>query len=716
MLLPVWVLAQSSPRPTSQDSTRQRDLALSLETDDTSKPAIAPPRGYALVIGIARYEKLDDSSQLQFPESDAESMRRVLISHEGGAFPAENVHILTGKDARLSDIRRELEQWLPSVAQPTDRVVVYFAGHGFVKNGKGYLAPYDLDPEHLETTGYPMDLLGNVLANRIKARWKVLLTDACHSGRINAETTNEGIDAGFKSLPADFVTLTATTAREKSYEDSNLSTGFGLFTYFLVQAFRGYADTDPCDHLITADELIEYVRTNVRKYARERSVSQTPTASGDYEPDMPLGVSRRECAGNAVAETPMVGTVIIETNMDDTDVYIDGNLVGTATTAKPLVVPGLPSGLHKFEGVVKGYEPDRKEIMVVPGQDRTVTLRIRYQRQIKKAALDKNAEGEKLLFTKRSTLNPLNVVLSRSQSIGDLRKARDLFTQSLKEDPNYGTAAFHLGEVNQLLGDPEAALKAYRQAIQIDPSFVDARRQYAAVLIENGDPDEAIRHLLEGTRLDPNNDEGHSLLARAYWDKGIWAKSIEMADKAIQLKPSNDQAHLWKADALRQLGAVESEPALKRNLYERARESYRTFLNLTNYDSTSFVQWAAFHFVGFGLGGKKHADREVAYRSLRNSGFLGMCLSEQKLGYPLKAREYCQRAIKYDADDAIAHFILGNVYRDLYNANMQCSYLLSARDSYSKMLKLNPDLAEAKNARSYVSQIDEILPSLRCRS
>jgi hypothetical protein len=113
----------------------------------------------------------------------------------------------------------------------------------------------------------------------------------------------------------------------------------------------------------------------------------------------------------------MVGTAIIETNMNDTDVYIDGTLVGTASAGKPLKWPGLPSGLHKFEGVVKGYEPDRKEIMVVPGQDKTVTLRIRYQRQIKKSALDKNAEGEKLLFTQRSTVSPLNLALSRSQSL-----------------------------------------------------------------------------------------------------------------------------------------------------------------------------------------------------------------------------------------------------------------------------------------------------------
>ncbi|TPW09088.1 MAG: peptidase C14, caspase catalytic subunit p20, partial [Acidimicrobiaceae bacterium] len=121
------------------------------------------PRGYALIVGVAQYQNLDASKQLQFSESDADSMYRVLINHEGGAFPAENVHFLKGADATLANVRRELEEWLPSVAQPADRVIVYFAGHGFVQDGKGYLAPWDVDPNRLEATAYPMSRLGDVL-------------------------------------------------------------------------------------------------------------------------------------------------------------------------------------------------------------------------------------------------------------------------------------------------------------------------------------------------------------------------------------------------------------------------------------------------------------------------------------------------------------------------------------------------------------------------
>ncbi len=117
-----------------------RDLILAPSNKPLQVKTVVP-RGYALIVGISQYQNLDASKQLRFPESDAEAMYRVLINHEGGAFPAENVHFLKGPQATLANIKQELEVWLPSVAQPADRVVVYFAGHGFVQNGKGYLAP-----------------------------------------------------------------------------------------------------------------------------------------------------------------------------------------------------------------------------------------------------------------------------------------------------------------------------------------------------------------------------------------------------------------------------------------------------------------------------------------------------------------------------------------------------------------------------------------------
>lgn len=671
------------------------------------------PRGYALVIGVANYRNLDADKQLRFSESDAEAMYRVLINHEGGAFPPENVRVLKGADATLENIRRELEDWLPSVAQPADRVVVYFAGHGFVHDGRGYLAPWDVEVDRLAETAYPMTRLGEVLAGRVKANWKVLLTDACHSGKINAETTNEALEAQFSALPANFLTLTATTEREQSFEDPNLATGYGFFTYFVVQAFRGYADADPCDGRITADELIEYVRSNVRRYARERQLSQTPTARGDYEPDMLLGVAEG-CVGDPAQAPSMLGTAVVESNMDGVDLYLDGALVGRLSKAKPLVVPSLPSGLHEFRGAREGYEPDRQDVMIAPGQEVTVSIRIRYVRQVKPAAVALNEQGEKLLYTRRSSLSLLNLLpVDRKQSEADLRKAAALFERALAAEASFALAAYHLGQTRQLLGDGEGAVEAYRRAIALDPTHVESRIQAAAVLIERGDPDEAIRELTEALRLDESSDDAHAMLARAYWDKGAWARAVTEADRALALTRSHAQAQLWRADALRHLAADETDATERLRLYASAREGYRAFLDLTNFSSGLGAR-LAFHFIGLGVGARAHADRQGAYDSLRSAGFLGLCLTEQKVGNPLRARDYCRRALKHAPRDPIAHFLLGNVSRDLFNARQSCDDLTAARASYQKMIELNPHLDESSHARDYLSQIDALLPRAGC--
>ncbi|MEQ1758495.1 MAG: tetratricopeptide repeat protein [Vicinamibacterales bacterium] len=701
-----------TPDASAPSPIQERRLTLEQKSPDAAPAGI--PRGYAVVIGVSTYPNLDASRQLKYAESDARAVYRSLISKEAGAFPAENVHMLLGAQATLANITFELETWLPGQATESDRVVVYFAGHGFVERGRAYFAPYDVEPGRLGATGYSMTTMGDVMARRVKARWKVLLADACHSAKINAETTSEALDQQFSSLPQNFLTLTSTTEREASHEDAALSTGFGLFTYFLTQAFVGTADNDPCDGRITADELIEYVRANVRRYAKDRGLSQTPTPRGDYDPDMLLGVSSTCMNRDSSVAPPLVGTAVVEVNLDEVDLYIDDRLIGRLSKDKPLRVPGLSVGPHEFRAVRSGYEPDVKTILIAPGQDVAVTLRIRYARTIRRSALDLGAQGERILSSLRSSMNPANILpIARKQSEADLLRARALFEQALAEEPAYSVAAYHLGEVNQLLGDYPASLKALRRAIDSDRGYVEARTQYAAVLTETGDTEQAIRELTEALRLEPDNDDLHAMMARAFFDRGSWKQAIDESDTAIALNESNAMAQLWRADALRQLGAVEKDASLRTAYFVQAREGFRSFLNLTNFES-SRISLLAFHFIGHGIGSRRHADREEAYKGLRTAGYSGLCITEARVGHLQRARDYCERALRYDEDNAITRFLLANVNRDLYNSFGSCAYLIAAARQYARMVDLNPDLQESKNAKNYLEQITALAPKAGC--
>jgi len=689
LLVSSTVYGQETPRDLRL-APRNKPLAVA---DDV-------PRGYALIVGISRYANLDQAAPLRSSESDAEAFHRVLINAQGGAFRPGDVHVLKGPQATLTNIRHELESWLPSVAGPRDRVIIYFAGHGLVHDGRAYLAPYDVQPDRLDATGYALSTLGDTIANKINADWKVLLTD-------------DTIDPQFRSLPDSFLTLSAAVTPTQILEDRDMTGGAGVFTNYLVRAFSGYADSDPCDGRITADELVEYVRTNVRRDARARQVSQTPSARGDYEPEMVLGVGNG-CVSDGAAAPSMLGTAIVASNMDDVDLYVDGRLIGRVSTDKPLSMPSLASGLHEFLAVRDGYEPERQDVMIAPGQDVNVDVRIRRSREVTAQAKKLNEAGEKLLYTRRSSLSLMNLVpIERRQSESDLKRAASLFEQALKADPSFALAAYHLGQANQLLLKYDESIAAFRRAIAIDPSYVAARVECAAALIERGDPDEAIRELTDALRLDADNDTLYSMMARAYWDKAAWGRAIDSADQALKIKPSNAQAHLWRADSLRQLAAASTDRAVHTRLYADARDEYRTFLDLTNF-STSLGSKLAFHFIGLGVGSRRHADRQGAYDSLRSAGFLGLCLTEQKVGNPLKARDYCKRALKHAPNDPIGHFLLGNVNRDLFNARGACSFLKDARSSYVKMLAINADLGESANARNYIGQMDAILPQLKC--
>ena len=135
-LCTVLAFAQTAPQP---PKPQQRDLKV--EKLDTvpaapTKP-LQIPVSYAVIVGISRYRNLADKDQLQFAERDAQAIFTALISPEGGNFRVENVHVLTNEKATLANVRREIDTWLPSVAKEDDRVLIYFAGHGFMYQRQG---------------------------------------------------------------------------------------------------------------------------------------------------------------------------------------------------------------------------------------------------------------------------------------------------------------------------------------------------------------------------------------------------------------------------------------------------------------------------------------------------------------------------------------------------------------------------------------------------
>lgn len=701
------VLAQA---PAAPDGTKSRDIQL--KRRESSNPTdIKIPRGYAVVIGVSEYQKIDPAQNLAFPVSDAQSFYRALISQNGGGLPAENVHLLTGQNATLGNIRHEIEVWLPSVAKDSDTVVVYFAGHGLSAGKRGYLAPWDVDPNSFDTTAYPMDTLASVLADKVHANWKMIVVDACHSGKVMPGSTAESLNRQVGKASKGLLTFTATREREESFEDPKLGAGAGLFTYFLVQGLQGNADKPPCDGFITADELIDYVEKNVSQYASGRNRSQHPTALGDFDGSVALGRST-VCPSPVTSTAQDSGSLVVEVNMDGVDVYLDGKLVKKINKNTPLSIPGLAGGSHVIVGVHEGYDPDTKEVVVLPGVKKGVSLRIRYASEHPKKAQALLDRGEALLYHRSSSLNVAAIYSKSRQTNDELKKAREFFEAALKEDPRFAKAAYDLGQTCTLLSDSKAALAAYKEALHIDPSYVEARVQYAGQLIETGEAAQAVSELNEAARLEPRNDEVLAQLARAYLDDDAWQEAAKAAQSALAIRDSNEEAVLWRGVAYRQLAAAEKNPPARAQLSGHARDDFQRFLKMTNFSSPIYSQ-AAFYFIGFGLGSRGHADRQSSYDNQRAIALLGLCDYEHRARNFARAAAFCKQSLALNATDETAYFFLGNVYRDQYNQSSQIHDLEQARDNYSRVVKINPNFEFAKNARNYIEMIDVVLAKLR---
>jgi tetratricopeptide (TPR) repeat protein len=668
--------AAQTPPPNSQ----QRDLKLE-KIEPPKPPSNAPAHSYAVIVGVAAYPKLPAKLQLHFPERDAQSIYTALISPEGGNFKAENVRVLTGAKASLASIRQEIGTWLPSVAQGDDRVVIYFAGHGFIFEGKAYLAPSDFDMKDVKGTGYPMDELGATIGGKIHAKWKVLLTDSCHSGAITPEDT-ENLNHGLGNLSQSLFSLTASRDRESSYESPELEGGHGVFTYYVVKGLEGEADTAPHDGTVTADELAEYVHTQVRQATNGQ---QNPTSDrSSYDKAMWLSFIPAN-VNPATAPAPQFGSFSITVNMDDVEVFVDGKSAGLVAKGKPFLLPGLAPGQHTVKGVHQGFEPDGpREETVYPGTASTVNIKILIPRRRGKPAeeaLDKGLSYYQKGFEQ------------------NYKKAVEQFEKAFQLDATYSQAAYYLGLTYNALFDEDKAQQYFKKAVEIDPDYKEAHAAYAGMLLDIGDVDEAIRQIDSVLTLQPDHAQALTMQAQAYRFKELYAQSIESAHKAIALAPKSAEPHLWLGDSLRLSGKLADAGA-----------EYDQYLKLSDFDSKLAGQ-LNYYILGslFGIGKKKRAAQEDIWKDLRSLAYFGICDCQYLSKQYDSAIVACQKSLSYYQQDPYAHYDLGLAYMHKAAAADDPADLTPALTHLRQVIAINPDIDQAKGAQKNIASIQKAL-------
>jgi uncharacterized caspase-like protein len=271
-----------------------------------SNPAIevgGPVRTYALVIGLSRY-KHERITTLEYTHADVLAFSSLLSDPMLMGVPRDNIRVLEDEQATLSEVKKAMSGWLHQQAREDSTVLIFFAGHGGCERDPTtededgileYLLLWDSDPEDLFATALPHIDFDRFL-KAVRARRLVVFLDACHSGGVaqrGARDMQAVIDAHrWQPSGEGRVVIAAARANQKSYEDA--SWGHGAFTYFLLEALKGKADTNQ-DGYVSILEVYEYLRASVPANVRKlKHASQEPIMVGALAGTIVLSVDARK--------------------------------------------------------------------------------------------------------------------------------------------------------------------------------------------------------------------------------------------------------------------------------------------------------------------------------------------------------------------------------------------------------------------------------------
>ncbi len=274
-------------------------------------------RFHYIVMGTNTNSISNGYPPLNFAEKDAISLSMLLNELAPNSYAEFYPYALVGPDF-ISDSAKALMHRVLSNADTNDVILLYFATHGYldIARMENYLLCYNTLWEDslywdemqqreiltVKDTTVRTAISYHWLANEIEksnAGLILIVVDACYAG--TEDNTEPLVTAAFRGgslmfkkiaaqKPNSRIFLFSSFKNEPSVEDAEL--GHGVFTYFLIQGLRGYADYNN-DNVLTIKELWKYVLNEVNNYLDEKFVTpyrvpQHPFSLGNVNSNQPI--------------------------------------------------------------------------------------------------------------------------------------------------------------------------------------------------------------------------------------------------------------------------------------------------------------------------------------------------------------------------------------------------------------------------------------------
>lgn len=255
---------------------------------------------HIISLGCSKYQQ--SAFDLNFAEKDANDI--VKYFSKSDEFDQVFVKKMVNEQVTKNNVK-ELKSFVKNVNE-NDVILLFIAGHGVLDADLNYyIASHDMDFNHPENKGIPIDFFDDLLDNT-KCLKKLMFIDACHSGEIDktevivdtTATNTADADLVFRAVGNTVKNVNDVNSFELSkmaFADIRESNGSivissagggefamegeewsnGVFTYSLLRGLKtGEADLNQ-DKRIMISELHQYLIVNVNRITKGR---QTPTS------------------------------------------------------------------------------------------------------------------------------------------------------------------------------------------------------------------------------------------------------------------------------------------------------------------------------------------------------------------------------------------------------------------------------------------------------
>jgi hypothetical protein len=130
---------------------------------------------FAVLIGIEHYQQQGIDS-VQFAEADVSAVKDVLIQNLG--VPVGNITIWLNSQATKAVFENDLPYIIRLLA-PGDRLLLFYAGHGFFSNGANRLTTCDSHPTNLSETTVSLEDVLLAPLKQLPTVSSLVFIDAC---------------------------------------------------------------------------------------------------------------------------------------------------------------------------------------------------------------------------------------------------------------------------------------------------------------------------------------------------------------------------------------------------------------------------------------------------------------------------------------------------------------------------------------------------------